>query len=92
MILEIMLRSLKRWECDWEGMITSVFLFATGIAAGCYYRLWVILFASGCVVAAYIAACVIQWRLGWLEFLILFAHLSALQGGFLLAQYLRPRS
>ncbi|RYF12982.1 MAG: hypothetical protein EOO77_16470 [Oxalobacteraceae bacterium] len=73
-------------------MITSALLFAAGIAAGCYYRLWVILFASGCVAAAYIAACAIQWRLGSLDLLILFAHLSALQGGFLLAQYLRPRS
>ena len=73
-------------------MITSALLFAAGIAAGWHYRLWVILFGSGAVAAAYIAACVIQWRFGPLEFLILFAHLSALQGGFLLAQYLRPRS
>lgn len=73
-------------------MITSALLLAAGIALGWYYRPVMILFTSGCLIAAYIAVCLVRREFGPLEFLILLAHLIALQGGFLLAQYLRPRS
>ena len=72
-------------------MITSALLFAVGIALGWYYRPSMILFTSGCLTFAYIAVCLARWKFGALEFLILVAHLIALQGGFLLAQYLRPK-
>ncbi|GJD96255.1 hypothetical protein [Methylobacterium iners] len=69
-------------------MITSALLFAAGIALGWRFGLWMILFTSGCLTAAYVALHLIPSAFGWLEFLILLAHLAALQGGFLLGQYL----
>jgi hypothetical protein len=72
-------------------MITSALLLAVGIALGWHYRSVMILFASGCLIVTYIAVGLVRRELGALELLVLFAHLVALQGGFLLAQYLRPR-
>ncbi|MBX9930331.1 MAG: hypothetical protein K2Y56_02140 [Methylobacterium sp.] len=71
-------------------MITSALLFAAGVALGWRYgHATILLLASGCLVAAYAAVCLIRGEFGALEVLIILAYLTALQGGFLVGQYVR---
>ena len=69
-------------------MITSALLFAVGFVLGLRFRFWVILFASLLVVIAYAALALGPTDITLLTLLVLFAHLTALQAGYLLGQFI----
>lgn len=73
-------------------MITSALLLAVGLALGWRYGPAMLVLASGLVALAFVAVCLLQADFSLLKLMILFAHLTALQGGFLLGQYLSCRA
>ena len=73
-------------------MITSTLLFAVGFVLGLRFRFWVILFASFLVVIAYAALALGPTDITLLTLLVLFAHLAALQAGYLLGQFVGSTS
>ena len=69
-------------------MITSALLFAAGFVLGLHFRFWIIEFASLLVIISYAALDLGPADITLLTLLVLFAHLTALQGGFLLGQFI----
>ena len=72
-------------------MITSALLFAAGIILGLRFTIWVITFGS--VLLTIASAAWLPWRsdTNLMTLLVLFAHLSALQGGYLLGQFISSK-
>ena len=73
-------------KVDVTEMITSALLFAAGFLLGLRFNFWAILFASLFFVIAYAALVLGPTDINLLTLLVLFAHLTALQGGYLLGQ------
>ena len=72
-------------------MITSALLFAAGFVLGLRFDFRVILFGSVLVAIAYAVLVLEPADVSLLTFLVLFAHLAALQGGFVLGQFVGSR-
>ena len=69
-------------------MITSALLFATGFLLGLRFSVWAILIGSIVFAIAYAVVVLKPTDVNLLTFLVLFAHIAALQGGYVLGQFM----
>lgn len=70
-------------------MLVALILFLGGAAVGLYSHVMFAFGLSGVVLALSLVAWVIRGELTLAGILVLFAHLAALQAGYLLGAYLR---
>ena len=72
-------------------MITSALLFAVGFVLGLRFTIWAIVFGSLIVTIGLAAFIPWQSDVDLVTLLVPVAHLTALQGGFLLGQFISSR-
>ncbi|KQP29720.1 hypothetical protein ASF49_16365 [Methylobacterium sp. Leaf104] len=73
-------------------MLVALILFLSGIAVGLTCRATVAVGLSALVVALSGMVWIARWDVSVVSLLVLFAHLTAVQAGYLLGAYLRVRS
>lgn len=72
-------------------MLIALILFLGGAAVGLWSRVMLAFGLSGVVLALTILGWIIRGDLSAIRVLVLFAHLTALQAGYLVGAYLRVR-
>jgi hypothetical protein len=72
-------------------MLVALILFLGGAVIGLYSRVMIAFGLSGVVLVLSLLAWMIRAELSLVGVLVLFAHLTALQAGYLLGAYLRTR-
>jgi hypothetical protein len=72
-------------------MLVALILFLGGMVVGLWSRVMLAFGLSGVVLALSVLAWMIRGEVSLVGVLVLFAHLAALQAGYLLGAYLRAR-